>query len=155
MRQVFSAVSLVAAIGLLSGGTVFAASTGGSSNTQDVADKLERAERLIKDGSPRDAVPILQKVLESDSDNADAYNYLGFAYRNMGEYEKSKKNYDRALEINADHRGAREYLGELYLKLDKPSAAREQLAKLDEICSYGCSEYDELKAAIDAYQQSQ
>ena len=155
MRYIISAVSLVAAIGLLSAGTAFAASTGGSSNTQDTAEKLERAEQLIKDGSPSEAVPVLQKVVESDADNADAYNYLGFAYRNLGEYDKSKKYYDRALEIDADHRGAREYLGELYLKLDKLPAARQQLARLDEICGYGCSEYEELKAAIDEYQQSQ
>lgn len=155
MRYVISSLSLVAAIGLLSAGTVFGASTGGSSNTQDTAEKLERAEQLIKDGSPRDAIPVLQEVLDSDGGNADAYNYLGFAHRNLGEYDKSKQYYDRALEIDADHRGAREYLGELYLKLDKLPAARQQLAKLDEICGYGCSEYDELEAAIEDYQQSQ
>lgn len=155
MRRIPFLICLSAAIGFLSSTAILAAGTGGSSNSQDVAEKLERAEKLIREGNPRDAIPILDKVVKADDDNADAYNYLGFAYRNLGEYDESKKYYDRALAIDADHRGAREYLGELYLELDDLPAAQRQLARLDEICGYGCSEYDDLKRAIDEYQQSQ
>lgn len=155
MRWFLSVISLSAAFGLLFSPAVPAAGTGGSSDSQDVAEKLDRAENLIENGDYGDAVPILEKVVEADDDNADAYNYLGFAHRNLGDYETSKRYYDRALAIDANHRGAREYLGELYLKLDDLDSAQEQLAKLDEICVTGCSEYDELKRAIDDYKQSQ
>lgn len=155
MRWTQPIISLSGAIGLLFSAAVIAAGTGGSTDSQDVAEKLQRAEKLIENDKPRDAIPVLEEVVEADDDNADAYNYLGFAYRNLGEYDKSKQFYDRALAIDADHRGAREYLGELYLKLDDLPAAREQLARLDEICGYGCSEYDDLERAISEYQQSQ
>lgn len=155
MRQMIFVVSTSVVMGLAVSSTVLAAGTGGSqTNTRDVADKLERAEKLIDSGKPRDAIPILQKVVKADNDNADAYNYLGFAYRHLGEYDKSEQYYDRALKIDGNHRGAHEYLGELYLKMDNLPEAQEQLAKLDEICGGGCAEYDELKEAIDDYQRS-
>lgn len=155
MIRILSVISLSTAIGLLSSAPALAAGTGGSSDSQDVAEKLERAEKLIENDTPRDAIPVLEKVVKADDDNADAYNYLGFAHRKLGEYDDSKKYYDRALAIDPDHRGAREYLGELYLKLDDLPAAQQQLTRLAEICSYGCSEHDDLKRAIDEYRQSQ
>lgn len=154
MRHVLSTLALSAILGLTSAASL-AAGTGGSSDSRDVAEKLERAERLIEQGSMREAIPVLKEVVEADDSNADAYNYLGFAYRNLGEYDESMKHYQRALEIDADHRGAREYLGELYLQLDEPAQAERQLARLDEICTYGCEEYDELEQAITEYRQSQ
>jgi len=154
MRRYLSVICLSASIGL-SSAAVLAAGTGGSSDSQDAAEKLDRAENLIENGNYGEAVPVLEKVVKADDGNADAYNYLGFAHRNLGDYEKSKQYYDRALAIDANHRGAREYLGELYLKLDDLDSAQQQLAKLDEICTTGCSEYDELKRAIDDYKQSQ
>lgn len=155
MRRFLSVISLTAAIGLLSSAGALAAGTGGSSDSQDVAEQLDRAENLIESGSYQDAIPVLEEVVNADDDNANAYNYLGFAYRNLGEYQKSKESYDQALALDANHRGAREYLGELYLKLDDLDSAEQQLARLDEICTTGCSEYDELKHAIDEYKQSQ
>ena len=149
------AVSLGAAIGLLSATAVFAAGTGGSSGTRDSADDLQRAEKFIDQGRYGAAVPILNRIVKADGNSADAHNYLGFAYRNLGEYDKSRQHYDRALAIDPNHRGAREYLGELYLKLDQLDEAQQQLARLDEICTLGCSEYDELKSAIEKYRKSQ
>lgn len=154
MRYQLSMLALGVMLGLMSTASL-AAGTGGSSDSRDVADKLDRAERLIEQGNMRDAIPVLDEIIEEDDDNADAYNYLGFAYRNLGEYDRSMEHYRRALEIDAEHRGAREYLGELYLKLDQPAEAEKQLARLGEICSFGCEEYDELEQAIAEYRQSQ
>ena len=133
---------------------LLAAGSSSSSSSQDTADKLDRAEEMIESGDYRDAIPVLQDIVDSE-DNADAYNYLGFAYRNLGDYDRSRRYYDQALAIDPEHKGAREYLGELYLKLDQPERAQEQLARLDEICPYGCEEYDELAQAIEEYSQSQ
>jgi hypothetical protein len=35
--------------------------------------------------------------------------------------------------------------------LDRPAEAEQQLAKLDSICVFGCTEYRMLKAAIASY----
>lgn len=131
-----------------------AAGSSSSSSSQDVAARLDKAENMIETGNARDAIPILEKVLQSDRDNADAYNYLGLAYRDLGQYDRSERHYKEALALDSEHKGAREYLGQLYLKLDKPVEAERQLARLDEICTYGCEEYDMLKRAIEEYRQS-
>ena len=40
--------------------------------------------------------------------SADTYNYLGYAYRNLGNFELAFQNYNRALEMDPKHRGAHE-----------------------------------------------
>ncbi len=129
----------------------WAASSESSSSTQSVADSLDKAESAIDAGNYQDAIPIWEDVVETDPENANAYNLLGFAFRNIGDYGKSETYYDQALTIDPKHKGANEYLGELYLKLGQLEKAEAQLARLDDICISGCEEYDDLKAAIASY----
>ena len=58
-----------------------------------------------------------------------------------------------ALKLDANHRSAHEYLGELYLDINQPENAEKQLAALKKACPFfgSCEEYDDLKKAIDAY----
>lgn len=140
-------------LGLASG--AMAAGSSSSSTSQSAASKLDKAEDAIEAGDYQQAIPLLQDVIDADSDNADAYNYLGFAHRKLGNLEKSKRYYDQALAIDPDHKGANEYLGELYLRLGDLGKAEERLAKLDQVCTYGCEEYEELKAAIERYRSEQ
>ena len=142
---------LAAALAVALATGAWAAGSTSSSSTRSVADSLDKAERAIKAGDYQDAIPILEDVVEQDSENADAYNYLGFAYRNLGNYGNSKTYYDQALAIDPDHKGANEYLGELYLKLGQLEKAEARLARLDGICAWGCEEFDDLKAAIETY----
>jgi tetratricopeptide (TPR) repeat protein len=129
----------------------WAAGSTSSSSARSAADRLDKAESAIGAGNFQDAIPILEDVVETDPENANAYNLLGFAFRNLGDYGKSETYYDQALKIDPKHKGANEYLGELYLKLDQLEKAEAQLARLDDICTFGCEEYDELKAAIETY----
>ncbi len=122
-----------------------------SSSTQSVADGLDKAESAIDARNYQDAIPILEDVVETDPENANAYNLLGFTFRNLGDYGKSETYYDQALMIDPKHKGANEYLGELYLKLGQLEKAEAQLARLDDICTFGCEEYDDLKAANETY----
>ena len=57
------------------------------------------------------------------------------------------------MKLDAHHRGAREYLGELYLDMNQPDNAEKQLAALKKDGSFlsKCEEYDDLKKAVDAY----
>ncbi len=52
--------------------------------------------------------------------------------------------------IDPDHKGANEYLGELYVQTGQMALAREHLEKLDDLCTFGCEEYDDLKAVVEA-----
>ena len=92
-------------------------------------------------------------MVKAEPRNADAWNYIGFSQRKLEQYDKALAAYNKALAINPKHRGAREYLGELYLMTGDLAKAEAQLRKLDSICSFGCEEYDDLKAAIAKHKQ--
>lgn len=109
------------------------------------------AEREIRNGNYREAVKLLEVVLEGQPRNADALNNMGFSQRKLGNFEQAFAFYHQALAVEPDHPEAHEYLGEAYLETDDPAMAEQHLAKLETICGTGCEEYQELKAAIDAF----
>jgi tetratricopeptide (TPR) repeat protein len=94
------------------------------------------------------AISALSRVVAKNAKDADAFNYLGFAYRNQGNYAEAFKHYASALQINPKHRGAHEYVGEAYLKTGNIAKAEEHLKALDDICTFGCAEYTELKKKV-------
>ena len=83
--------------------------------------------------------------------NADAWDYIGLSQRKLKKFDQALGAYRKALAIDPGHRGANEYLGELFLQTGDLAKAEERLKKLDDICTFGCEEYDDLKAAIKAY----
>ena len=110
--------------------------------------------KAVQAGDFQRALALLQKVVQADPRNADAWNYVGFSHRKLKQFDPSLAAYQRALAINPDHRGANEYLGELYLMTGDPEKARERLAKLQSVCPGGCEAYDDLRRAIEAYQSA-
>ena len=80
--------------------------------------------------------------------HADVYSLLGFTLRKTGDYKTSLTFYQKALDYDADHKGAREYLGELYLQMGDKAKALEQLAVLVKLCPSGCEEREDLENAI-------
>ena|SRR5262245_22948780 len=97
------------------------------------------------------AVQHLTKAEAETPKDADVQNLLGYSYRHLGEYDKALQHYRVALQIEPRHRGALEYLGELYLKMDQPGEAEKQLSTLSRTCLFGCEEYTDLKKAIEEY----
>ena len=90
-----------------------------------------------------------QKLLLKSNDEkplqADTLNYLGFTTRKLGDYEDGEKFYLQGLQIEPNHNGINEYLGELYVATNRMDMAKERLEVL-KTCN--CEEYDELKEII-------
>ena len=99
------------------------------------------------------ALGFLTKAVQELPNDADAHNMLGYAYRKTNVFDKSMEHYQRALKLDAHHRSAHEYLGELYLDLNQLDNAEKQLAALKKACPFfgRCEEFEDLKKAIDAY----
>ena len=130
---------------------------GSSENTAPAAaadPTWKMAREAIANGNYDGAIPLLQQVVSKDPKQADALNYLGYALSRTGQVEDAKGFYAKALAINPDHRGANEYLGELYLKLGDLASAEERLNVLDKACFFGCDEYYALRDAIAEYKTS-
>ena len=109
------------------------------------------AKSMIDAKNYAGAMPLLQQVVAKDPKNADAFTLMGYATRKSGDANGSLQFYNTALAIDPKHLGANEYIGEAYLQLDKPAEAEQHLAKLEQLCTFGCAEYRELKAAVANY----
>lgn len=112
--------------------------------------EYDNAVAEIKLGHFEIAISALEKVIDRRSDDADAYNWLGYAQRKLRRYGPAEKNYLEALKLDKNHRGAREYLGELYVETGLLDKARQQLAALERLCPDGCEERRDLQKALDS-----
>ena len=111
------------------------------------AKKLEKKEKIEKAQTLYlKALSKLEKAYDKDKKNADILNYLGFALRKTGDFEKAEKFYLEGLKIDSGHLGINEYLGELYVQTNRIELAKERLLVLK---GCKCEEYDELKELIE------
>ena len=110
-------------------------------------------QKLIEGEKYQQAITELDKALVDAPDNADLLNLLAYSNRKLGNFDTALGYYLKALKIEPDHRGANEYLGELYLQLGQLEKAEERLSVLDKECFFGCDEYDQLKQAIEEYRK--
>lgn len=114
---------------------------------------LKPIVKLITVGDFDGAIDKLHEELDYDPDNPDILSLLGFSYRATRRYDEALTFYQWALRSDPDHKGANEYLGELYLQTNQLDKAMHQLEVLDGLCTFNCPEYTKLKRAIDKYQQ--
>ncbi|MFQ5618367.1 MAG: tetratricopeptide repeat protein [Rhodospirillales bacterium] len=145
-------LAVVLTLGLAS--TAMAAGSSSSSKRPSAQppSTYEQGVKAVKAGNYNRAIPLLQQVVARNPNHADALNYLAFSHRQLGQNEISLDLYKKVLAMNPDHKGANEYLGELYLKQGKLDLAKKQLARLDDICTFGCTEFDDLKAAVKTFE---
>jgi tetratricopeptide (TPR) repeat protein len=73
---------------------------------------------------------------------------MGFSLRKTGDYKQAYTFYRKALDFDPDHKGALEYLGELYAETGQLDKAKENVARLRELCPSGCEELADLEKAI-------
>jgi len=125
-----------------------------SSSTQSKDDYYNQGVKAVKTANYKEAVKLFNKVVAAKPTDADAWNYLGFSNRKLEKFDLALSAYQKALAIDPKHRGANEYLGELYLQTNDLAKAKERLKRLDDICTFGCEEFDDLKAAITAYENN-
>ena len=142
-----------------------AISAGSDSTPKKVKSDYDKAVQSIKFAKKYEKKGKLEKakkryakaqklLLKSNKENplqADILNYLGFTTRKLGDYENGEKYYLLGLEIEPNHNGINEYLGELYVVTNRMDLAKERL-KVLETCN--CEEYNELKEIIEGSKKS-
>ena len=115
-------------------------------NSADAPD-LSSVRAKIKAANYQGALAEL-KVLADTNQHPDVYTLMGYSLRKIGDYPTSLTFYRKALDFNADHKSAREYLGELYVDMGDLPKAREQLAVLTKLCPQGCEEREDLEKLL-------
>jgi len=109
--------------------------------------ELASVRAKIKAKDYKGALAELTPMLETHQ-HADVYNLMGFALRKTGDYKQAYTFYRKALDFDPEHKGALEYLGELYVETGQVDKARENLALLKKLCPVGCEEMFDLEEAI-------
>lgn len=105
---------------------------------------------LINQDRFADAFTALRRAEAAVGPHPDVLNYMGFVSRKLGRLDDSLSYYTAALRIDPNHLGATEYLGELYVQMGQFDRAERQLARLDDLCAYGCEQREELARWIEA-----
>ena len=82
--------------------------------------------------------------------HADVYNLMGYSLRKTGDYKQAYTFYRKALDFDPDHKGALEYLGELYVETGQIEKAKENIVRLQQLCPSGCEELADLQRAVSA-----
>lgn len=112
------------------------------------APDLTAVRAKIKAKDFKSALVDLNAMIDKNIQHADVYNLLGFSLRKTGDYTRALTFYKKALDFDANHKGAHEYLGELYVETGKMADARKHLAILEKLCPQGCEEREDLEKAI-------
>jgi len=96
------------------------------------------------------AAALLRDALAGSPANPEYHNLYAYAVRKgpNPDMDLVFMHYHEALRLAPKHRGAHEYIGEAYLMVGNLPKAREHLARLDDLCFFGCEEYSSLKQAI-------
>lgn len=61
-------------------------------------------ERLFKNNDPSAAVPLLEQDITSGTASPDAYNYLGLAYYQTGQFDKSMDTFEKGLKVSGTNK---------------------------------------------------
>jgi Flp pilus assembly protein TadD len=120
--------------------------------TSTSAPDLTHVRASIKAKDFKAAIGELNGIIDKGVQHADVYSLLGFSLRKSGDHAQALTYYKKALDFDAGHKGAHEYLGELYAETGQLAKAREQLAALEKLCPQGCEEREDLAQALAAAQ---
>jgi Tfp pilus assembly protein PilF len=117
--------------------------------TSTVAPDLTDVRAKLKAKNFASARDDLLKLVTTH-EHADVFNLLGFSLRKTGDFKNALTYYKKALDYDPNHKGAHEYLGELFVETNDLPKAKEQLAILVKLCPQGCEEREDLEKAITA-----
>ena len=126
-------------------------------NVPTVNQRMKAAREAIAKSDWRVVKFETQRVISDEPGNADAHNLLAYAYRKQERPDLTRafEHYKTALQLNPQHKGAHEYIGEAYLMDRKPELAEQHLAALERICgNRQCEEYVDLAQALAAYRKA-
>ena len=132
---------------------LFAVTSAFAMGGDDDGPSIKQYETLIEQEKYQEAIDGLNEALAEDADSADLLNLVAYSHRQLKRYDIALNYYLKALEIDPDHRGANEYLGELYLHLGQLDKALERREVIDADCLFSCKELKALDAAIEAYRE--
>jgi tetratricopeptide (TPR) repeat protein len=121
----------------------FAAGTATNPNAPDLTSVRAKVKAKDFKGAIAELLPLMET-----HQHADVYNFYAFSLRKTGDMTNAATFYRKALDFDANHLGALEYQGEMFVELGQIDQAKANLAKLVLLCPNGCEEREDLEQAI-------
>ena len=135
--------------------TVAIANMGAEESNESIDPDYVAGKKAVESQDWKKAIELLSKAMKTVSNNSEAHNLLGYAYRKTGNFDASFVQYELALKLDPTNKHAHEYVGEAYLLTGNLPKAEQHLAELQRICSpIPCEEFKELQFAVDAYKKA-
>ena len=95
-----------------------------SATTQNDARKKEKAQREAQEYYTS-ALDKFKQAAQTDPSMPEAWNYVGYTNRKLGNYDVALKSYEQALTLRPGYADALEYRGEAFLGLNRVSDAQQ------------------------------
>ena len=106
------------------------------------------ARQLIVGGQYEAGIRAMHAI--GRDDHPDVANYIGYAWRKLGDYDKSKVWYEAALKADPDHVRTWSYYGMWQMEQGNRLKALDDLKKVALLCgNTTCTEYRQLKDVIE------
>ena len=106
------------------------------------------ARLVILAGNYRGGIAAMHAL--GHDDNADVANYIGYAYRKLGDYQNAKVWYEKALATDPNHVRTWSYYGMWQMEQGNRLKALDDLQKVKLICgNTSCEAYHQLKDVIE------
>jgi tetratricopeptide (TPR) repeat protein len=110
--------------------------------------KYRAARALIVGHDYRAGIAAMHAI--GHDEHPDVANYIGYAYRKLGDYKDSQVWYEKALAVDPKHVRTWSYYGMWQMEQGNRLKALDDLQKVKLICGdTTCEAYKELKAVID------
>ena len=115
----------------------------GSLSDEDLA---RAGRQLALDGHYYDAIKVLD--MASNENDPAVLTYLGYSHRKLGDIDLGISLYKKALDVDPDNVGTREYLGEGYVSKGELDLAWLELVEIEKRCGTTCVEYQALEKSM-------
>lgn len=113
---------------------------------------LSKAEYFLAIGKYAEALDETALILKRHPQSADGWTYQGYAFYRLGDKDKARDSFRKALLISPTHLGANKYMANLYLEEGNLPQAIEQMQVIRLTCgNTDCEELNELQRDINAY----
>ena len=112
--------------------------------TVDVESEYSRGVRARLAKQWPAAVEAFKSAVTLRPNFPEAWNELGYAFRNQGRYPESLAAYEEALRLRPNFPEALEYLGEAYVQMGRLDDARRVLGRLRPLDAARAEELDEV-----------
>lgn len=116
---------------------------------QDWRDGFLQARGLILEKKYQDGITAMHKLGRDDL--PDVANYIGYSHRMLGDYDRAKIWYEKALASDPNHIRTWQYYGMWQVERGNMLKAADHLEKLRQLCGVDCKEYADLKSAMDGH----